>query len=90
VIGSLGVATISFLSGALARFREEHPLVEITLLRMNTQAQVEGVLTGSIMLGIGLYGYALEEYEEQQISTRLLLRSQVYLLHSNNPLLGFH
>jgi len=90
VIGSLGVATISFLSGALARFREQHPLVEITLLRMNTQAQVEGVLTGSIMLGIGLYGYAIEEYEEQQISTRLLLRSQVYLLHSNNPLLGFH
>ena len=31
VIGSLGAATVSFLSGVLSRFREEHPLVEISL-----------------------------------------------------------
>ena len=84
VIGSLGVATISFLSGVLARFREQHPLVEITLLRMNTRAQVEAVLNGSIMLGIGLYGYALEEEEEEQISTRLLLRSPVIVVCPKN------
>jgi DNA-binding transcriptional LysR family regulator len=84
VIGSLGVATISFLSGVLARFREQHPLVEITLLRMNIRAQVEAVLNGSVMLGIGLYGYALEEEEEEQISTRLLLRSPVIVVCPKN------
>src|SRR5271163_1664938 len=31
VIGSLGAATVSFLTGVLSRFREEHPLVEISL-----------------------------------------------------------
>ena len=54
VIGSLGAATVSFLSGVLSRFREEHPLVEISLSQMNNRAQVEAVLNGSIMLGIGL------------------------------------
>jgi len=28
VIGSLGAATVSFLSGVLSRFREEHPLAK--------------------------------------------------------------
>src|ERR1700732_2848448 len=55
VIGSLGAATISFLSGVLSRFREEHPLVEISLSQMNNRAQVEAVLNGSIMLGIGYF-----------------------------------
>jgi DNA-binding transcriptional LysR family regulator len=59
VIGSQGAATISFLTGVLSRFREQHPLVEITLLRMNNRAQVEAVLNGSIMVGIGYYRYAL-------------------------------
>jgi DNA-binding transcriptional LysR family regulator len=84
VIGSLGAATISFLSGALARFREQHPLVEITLLHMNNRAQVEGVLTGSIMLGIGYYNYALEEDEQEEVSTRLLLRSPVGIVCPKN------
>jgi DNA-binding transcriptional LysR family regulator len=84
VIGSFGAATISFLSGVLARFREQHPLVEITLLRMHNRAQVEAVLDGSIMLGIGFYGYLLEEDEEEQISTRLLLNSPVVVVCPKN------
>jgi DNA-binding transcriptional LysR family regulator len=77
VIGSLGAATISFLSPVLAGFREQHPLVEVTLSHMNNREQVEAVLNGSIMLGIGYYSYALEEDEQEQVSTRLLLRSRV-------------
>ena len=69
VIGSLGAATISFLSGVLSRFRDQRPQVEITLLHMNNRAQVEAVLDGSIMLGIGYYSYALEEDEQEQVST---------------------
>jgi DNA-binding transcriptional LysR family regulator len=84
VIGSLGAATISFLTGILARFREQHPLVEITLLHMNNRVQVEAVLNGSIMLGIGFYGYVLEEDEEKQVSTQLLLRSPVVIVCPKN------
>ena len=73
VIGSLGAATVSVLTGVLSRFREQHPLVEITLSQMNNRAQVEAVLNGSIMLGIGgFYSYVLEEDEQEQVSTRLL------------------
>jgi DNA-binding transcriptional LysR family regulator len=35
VIGSLGAATISFLSPVLSRLREQHPLVEVTLSHLN-------------------------------------------------------
>jgi DNA-binding transcriptional LysR family regulator len=38
VIGSFGA-----LTGVLSRFREQHPLVEITFLQMNNRAQVEAV-----------------------------------------------
>jgi DNA-binding transcriptional LysR family regulator len=84
VIGSLGAATVSFLSGVLSRFREQHPLVEITLSQMNNRAQVEAVLNGSIMLGIGFYSYALEEDEQEQVSTRLLLHSPVGIVCPKN------
>ena len=84
VIGSLGAATVSFLSGVLSRFREQHPLVEITLLQMNNRAQVEAVLNGSIMLGIGYYSYVLEEDEQEQVSTRLVLRSPVEIVCPKN------
>jgi|HubBroStandDraft_6_1064221.scaffolds.fasta_scaffold54257_4 DNA-binding transcriptional LysR family regulator len=84
VIGSLGAATVSFLSGVLSRFREEHPLVEISLSQMNNRAQVEAVLNGSIMLGIGYFSYALEEDEQEQVSTRLLLRSPVAIVRPKN------
>jgi DNA-binding transcriptional LysR family regulator len=84
VIGSIGAATISFLTGILARFREQHPLVEITLLQMHNRAQIEAVLNSSIMLGIGFYGYALEEDEEEQITTRLVLRGPVGIVCPKN------
>ena len=76
-IGSLGPLTSSFLPIALARFRERRPLVEATALHMNNRAQVEAVLNGSIMLGIGYFESALDEDEREQLCTRLLLRSAV-------------
>jgi LysR family transcriptional regulator, benzoate and cis,cis-muconate-responsive activator of ben and cat genes len=74
VIGSIGPLTSSFLPVALARFREQRPLVEATVLHMNNRAQVEAVLNGSIMLGIGYFDSAVEEDEREQLCTRLLLR----------------
>jgi DNA-binding transcriptional LysR family regulator len=84
VIGSQGPVTIAFLPGVLSRFREQHPLVEITILHMNNRAQVEAVLDGSIILGIGFYTSALEEDEQEQVSTRLLLRSPVGIVCPKN------
>jgi len=84
VIGSLGAATVSFLTGILARFREQYPLVETTLLHMHNRAQVEAVLNGSIMLGIGFYRYVLEDDEEEQVSTRLLFRGPVVIVYPKN------
>jgi DNA-binding transcriptional LysR family regulator len=77
VIGSIGPLTSSFLPAALARFREQRPLVEATALHMNNRAQVEAVLNGAIMLGIGYFDSALDEDEGEQLCTRLLLRSPV-------------
>jgi DNA-binding transcriptional LysR family regulator len=77
VIGSLGPLTSSFLPVALARFREQRPLIEVTVQHMNNRAQVEALLDGSIMLGIGYFSSALSEDEREQLCTRLLLRSQV-------------
>jgi len=62
---------------ALARFREERPLVEVTVLHLNNRLQVEALLDGSIMLGIGYFGSAADEDEREQLSTQLLLRSPV-------------
>src|ERR1700738_4262072 len=60
VIGSIGPLTSSFLPVALARFREQRPLVEVTVLNMNNRAQVAAVLNGSIMLGIGYFDPAAD------------------------------
>jgi DNA-binding transcriptional LysR family regulator len=84
VIGSVGAATISFLSGALSRFRAKYPLVEVTLIHMNNRAQVEALLNGSIMLGFGYYGYALEEDEQEQVCTQLVLRSPLEIVAPKN------
>ena len=59
-------------------------MVEITLLHMHSRAQIDAVLRGSIMLGIGFYGYVLEEDEQEQVSTRLLLRSPVGIVLPRN------
>jgi len=84
VIGSVGAATISFLSGVLSQFREKYPLVEVTLIHMNNRAQVEAVLNGSIMLGIGFYRYSLEEDEQEQVCTQMVLRSPVGIVAPKN------
>ncbi len=84
VIASLGPLTASFLPIVLSRFREQHPLVEITVLHMNNRAQIEAVLDGSIMLGIGYHSFVLEEDEREQISIQLLLRSPVGIAFSKN------
>src|SRR6202007_158543 len=51
---------------------------------MHNRAQIEAVLNGSIMLGIGFYGYVLEEDEAEQLSTRLLLRGPVVIVCPKN------
>jgi DNA-binding transcriptional LysR family regulator len=84
VIGSYSALTVSFLPGVLSRFREQHPLVEITVLHLDNRIQVEAVLNGSIMLGIGYYSLALEEDYQDQVSTRLLLRSPVVIICPKN------
>ena len=84
VIASVGPLTASFLPVVLSRFREQHPLVEITALHMNNRAQIEAVLNGSIMLGIGYHSFLLEEDEQEQVSSRLLLRSPVGVAFSKN------
>ena len=77
--------TIAFLPVVLSRFREQHPLVEITVLHQNNRAQVETVLNGSITLGIGFYlSSALEEDEQEEVSARLLLRSPVVIVCPKN------
>jgi DNA-binding transcriptional LysR family regulator len=87
--GRLVIAThcegsLAFLPGVFSRFREQHPLVEITPLHLNNRAQVEAVLNGSIMLGIGYYSAALQADEEEQVCTRLLDRSPVAILCPKN------
>ena len=77
VIGSVCPLSRPFLPNALARFREQRPLVEVTVLHMNNRVQVEALLDGSIMLGIGCFGSAADEDEREQLSTQLLLRSPV-------------
>jgi DNA-binding transcriptional LysR family regulator len=51
---------------------------------MNNRTQVEAVLNGSIMLGIGFYGYALEEDEQEQVCTQLVVRSAVEIVAPKN------
>jgi hypothetical protein len=73
------------------RFRERENsrgshalLVEITFLQMNNRAQVDAVLNGSIMLGIGHFSYALEADEQEQVSTRFLFRSAIVIVRPKN------
>ena len=77
VIASLGPLTSSFLPVALGRFRELRPLVEATAIDMDNHATVDGVLNGSIMLGIGNFESAIDEDEREQLGSRLLVRSAI-------------
>ena len=84
VIGSIPGAAASIIPSALSRFREQHPLVEITLLLANNRAQVEGVLNGSMMLGIGYYSFVLQGDEREHVCTRFVRRSRVGILCPKN------
>jgi DNA-binding transcriptional LysR family regulator len=84
IVGTISPLTSSFLPIALARFREQRPLVEATVLHMNNRAQVEAVLNGAIMLGIGFFDSAVDEDEHEQLSTRLLLRLPVGIFCSKH------
>jgi DNA-binding transcriptional LysR family regulator len=70
-IGTMTPLTNAFFPDALARFRELFPLVEVTVLHMTNRAQVDALLNGSIMLGIGYSGLSLDE----SLTTKPLLRS---------------
>ena len=70
-IGTMTPLTNAFLPDALTRFRELFPLVEVTVLNMTNRAQVDALLNGSIMLGIGYSGLSLDE----SLTTKPLLRS---------------
>ena len=68
VIGTLGPITSPFLPQALARFREQHPMVEATALHMGNPLQTESLLEGLIMLGIGYFDLPLEEDEREHFA----------------------
>jgi hypothetical protein len=42
---------------------------------MNNRAQIDALLDGSIMLGLGYLGVNLDESSREQLATKLLLRS---------------
>jgi DNA-binding transcriptional LysR family regulator len=60
-IAIIGQLALAFLPDALARFRESFPLVEVTVLNMDTRAQIEALSNGTIMLGINNAGHSLAE-----------------------------
>ena len=72
-IGCYALVTHPFLPDALSRFRGLFPLVEVTVRHMDNSAQVEALLNGSVMLGIGRLDPNLEE--SASLTTTLLLRS---------------
>ena len=83
-IGVLTQVTYTFLNDALAQFRELFPLVEVTVLHMNNRTQIDALLDGSIMLGIGYSGLSLDENRGEQLTTKLLLRSAYCLVCSKH------
>jgi DNA-binding transcriptional LysR family regulator len=83
-IGTIAPATSAFLNDALTRFRELCPLVEVTVQDMNNRAQIDALLNGTIMLGLGYLGQTLDESSDEQLVARLLLRSTLCLVYSKH------
>jgi DNA-binding transcriptional LysR family regulator len=83
-IGVLTQVTYTFLNDALAQFRELFPLVEVTVLHMNNRTQIDALLDGSIMLGIGCFGLSLDESRGEPLTAKLLLRSPYCLVCSKH------
>ena len=72
-IGTCGALMHGFLPEALARFRQRFPLVEVTVLHLDNRTQVEALLNGAIMVGLGYVDPTLEEGEA--LTATPLLRS---------------
>src|SRR5260221_12051359 len=84
VIGNIGALTRTFLPDALAAFRELFPLVEVTVTHMNSHAQTEALLDGSIMLGIGYLDAGVDEEDRQLLATQLLFQSPFGIVYSKH------
>jgi len=84
VIGNLGSLTHTFLPAALAAFRERFPLVEVTVMHMNSHTQAEALLDGSIMLGIGYLDAGVDEEDRQSLATQLLLQCPYGIVYSKH------
>jgi DNA-binding transcriptional LysR family regulator len=72
-IGCYARLTYPFLPDALRRFRGLFPLVEVSVQHMDNRTQLEALLNGSVMLGIGRLDSNLEESES--LTSTFLLRS---------------
>jgi len=81
IIGSFTPITFDFLPEALARFRERFPLVEVTVLHMNNRVQIDALLNGEIMLGIG---YAVPNMDTEALTATVFFRSPFGVLCSEH------
>jgi DNA-binding transcriptional LysR family regulator len=72
-VGTIGPLLHGFLPEALARFRQRFPLVEVTVLQLDNRVQVEALLNGAIMLGIGYFDPDL--VDSDSLTATPLLRS---------------
>ena len=80
-IGSITHITFEFLPEALARFRERFPLVEVTVLHMDNRAQIDALLNGEIMLGVGFPG---PNMDTEALPATVFFRSPVCVLCSEH------
>ena len=81
IIGSLTPITAAFLPKALARFRQRFPLVEVTVLQVDNRTQIDALLNGEIMLGIGYPG---PNMDTEALTATVFLRSPVCILCSEH------
>jgi DNA-binding transcriptional LysR family regulator len=83
-LGTIGALSQVFLDDALARFRELFPLVEVTVLHLDTRAQIEALLDDSIMLGITFRGPSFDEIAGEELTMKLLLRCPYCVVYSKH------
>jgi DNA-binding transcriptional LysR family regulator len=80
-IGCITTVTFAFLPEALARFRERFPLVEVTVLHMDNRVQIDALLNGEIMLGIGFPG---PDMDTEALTATVFFRSPICVLCSEH------
>jgi DNA-binding transcriptional LysR family regulator len=80
-IGNIGSLCQAFLPDALARFRQRFPLVEVTVVHMNSRRQIDALLNDSIMLGIGLLG---PNRDDESLTATELLQSPICVVCSEH------